>query len=104
MEELRALLSLAENQLFRVKYIDPKMPGYRAQPNQLRAGESAVQILQVYGRGSCAGTARGCGEHNAGRTGYSTPRGGAGAHRASLLGYLSLDQVVKRTLPKLSRR
>ena len=46
MEELRVLLSLAENQLFRVKYIDPKMPGYKEQPDHLRAAQSAVQILQ----------------------------------------------------------
>jgi len=46
LEELQAILTLADNQLFRVKYIDPKMPGYVSRPDELRAANSAVQILQ----------------------------------------------------------
>jgi len=46
LEELQAILTLADNQLFRVKYIDPKMPGYVSRPEELRAANSAVQILQ----------------------------------------------------------
>jgi hypothetical protein len=45
LEELQALVTLADNQLFRVKYIDPKMPGYVVQPKQLEVASSAVQIL-----------------------------------------------------------
>jgi hypothetical protein len=45
-EELQALVTLAENQFFRIKYIDPKMPGYKARPDQVQAAESAVQVLQ----------------------------------------------------------
>lgn len=45
-EELQALVTLSENQFFRLKYIDPKMPGYKAQPEELRAAQSAVQVLQ----------------------------------------------------------
>jgi len=45
LEELQALVTLADNQLFRVKYIDPKMPGYVVQPKQLEIANSAVQIL-----------------------------------------------------------
>jgi hypothetical protein len=45
-EELRALVTLSENQFFRLKYIDPKMPGYKVQPEALRVAQSAVQVLQ----------------------------------------------------------
>lgn len=45
-EELQALVTLSENQFFRLKYIDPKMPGYKAHPEELRAAQSAVQILE----------------------------------------------------------
>ena len=46
LEELQAILTLADHQLFRVKYIDPKMPGYVSRPDELRAANSAVQVLQ----------------------------------------------------------
>ena len=36
-EELQALLTLADNQFFRIKYIDPKLPGHKARPEELRA-------------------------------------------------------------------
>lgn len=45
IEELQALVTLADNQLFRVKYIDPKMPGYIIQPKELEVATSAVQTL-----------------------------------------------------------
>lgn len=45
LPELQAVVTLAENQLFRVKFIDPKMPGYKSQPEQLEACKAAVQIL-----------------------------------------------------------
>ena len=45
-EELQALVTLSENQFFRLKYIDPKMPGYKVHPEELRAAQSAVQVLQ----------------------------------------------------------
>jgi hypothetical protein len=45
LEELQALVTLADNQLFRVKYIDPKMPGYVVKPKELEVASSAVQIL-----------------------------------------------------------
>jgi hypothetical protein len=44
-EELKALATLAENQFFRMKYIDPKMPGYSIEPETFRASQSAVAIL-----------------------------------------------------------
>ena len=45
-EELQALVTLTENQFFRLKYIDPKMPGHKAHPEQLKNAQSAVQVLQ----------------------------------------------------------
>jgi len=44
-EELKALATLAENQFFRMKYIDPKIPGYRIEPDAFRASQSAVALL-----------------------------------------------------------
>jgi hypothetical protein len=44
--ELQALVTLSENQFFRLKYIDPKMPGYKTRPEALRVAQSAVQVLQ----------------------------------------------------------
>jgi hypothetical protein len=44
-EELKALATLAENQFFRMKYIDPKMPGYTIAPETFRASQSAVALL-----------------------------------------------------------
>jgi hypothetical protein len=46
LEELQALLEMVENQLFRMKFIDSKMPGYKANPERQRAAASAVAILQ----------------------------------------------------------
>ena len=44
-EELKALATLAENQFFRMRYIDPKIPGYSIEPETFRASQSAVAIL-----------------------------------------------------------
>ena len=44
-DEQQAVLTLAENQLFRVKHIDPKMPGYIVHPEELAVASSAVQVL-----------------------------------------------------------
>lgn len=45
-QELQALLKLTENQFFRIKYLDPKMPGYKSHPEELEAAHSAVHALQ----------------------------------------------------------
>lgn len=45
LDELQALVTLADNQLFRVKYIDPKMPGYVVKPKELEVASAAVQVL-----------------------------------------------------------
>ena len=45
LDEAQALLKLAENQLFRVKHIDPKIPGYIVAREELVIADSAVQVL-----------------------------------------------------------
>ena len=45
-EELRALLSMSENQIFRQKFVDPKFPGHKSQPHYLQASESAMGVLK----------------------------------------------------------
>jgi hypothetical protein len=45
-EELQVLVTLTDNQFFRMKFIDPKMPGYKAQPEKLRTAQSGVQVLK----------------------------------------------------------
>ena len=44
-EELKALTTLAENQLFRMRYVDPKIPGYTITPETFRAAQSATALL-----------------------------------------------------------
>lgn len=44
-EELQALVTLAENQFFRMKFLDPKIPGYKAKPDEMRAAQSAVATI-----------------------------------------------------------
>jgi hypothetical protein len=46
LEELQAAVTLASDQMFRVKYIDPKMPGYVSNPERLTACKAALQALQ----------------------------------------------------------
>ena len=46
LEELQAAVTLASDQMFRVKYIDPKMPGYVTNQEKLNASKSALQALQ----------------------------------------------------------
>lgn len=46
MDQLESLVTLADNQLFRMKYIDPKMPGYKTTPEDLENARGVVQVLQ----------------------------------------------------------
>jgi hypothetical protein len=46
LEEMQALLEMVENQLFRMKYIDPKIPGHTVQPEAVRAANGGVQALR----------------------------------------------------------
>ena len=46
VDEIRALLEMVENQLFRMKFIDTKMPGHKVNPEKQRVATSAVSSLQ----------------------------------------------------------
>jgi hypothetical protein len=38
---------MAENQLFRLTFIDAQFPDYRSGPNKLSAAKSAIEVLEV---------------------------------------------------------
>jgi hypothetical protein len=44
-EELIVLTTLVENQFFRMRFIDPRLPGYTIDPEVYRAAQSAVAVL-----------------------------------------------------------
>ena len=46
LEELQTLVTMADNQLFRIKYIDSRIPGNIGNPEALRMAQAAVQVLQ----------------------------------------------------------
>jgi hypothetical protein len=46
LKELETILAMADNQLFRIKYIDSKVPGHINHPEEQRAAQSVVQILK----------------------------------------------------------
>ena len=45
VEELQATTRFLEDQIFRVRFIDPKIPGNRANHEQLTAAQSALEAL-----------------------------------------------------------
>jgi len=45
-DEIQALLELVDNQLFRMKFIDSKIPGHKNNPEKLRLASSAVSRLK----------------------------------------------------------
>ena len=45
--ELELLTSLASDQLFRRDFIDPKMPGYRSNPEDVSLGKKLVERLRL---------------------------------------------------------
>jgi hypothetical protein len=47
VDQVRALLQISQNQLFRLKFLDPKMPGYKARPGELENVASAIKILEA---------------------------------------------------------
>lgn len=52
LEELTLLASLASDQLFRREFIDPKMPGYKADPAEVHLGKALVgRLRQIIGQG-----------------------------------------------------
>lgn len=52
LNELELLTSLASDQLFRREFIDPKMPGHRADSAQLSLGKSLLSRLNLLSSGS----------------------------------------------------
>ena len=47
IEELKLLASLASDQLFRRQFIDPKMPGYKQNPEEMSLGKALVARLRL---------------------------------------------------------
>lgn len=47
VEELRLLASLASDQLFRRQFIDPKMPGYKGNPEEVNLGNALVGRMRL---------------------------------------------------------
>jgi hypothetical protein len=45
--ELKLLASLVSDQLFRRQFIDPKMPGYRANPDEMALGKALLSRLRL---------------------------------------------------------
>jgi len=48
-EELDLLTALASDQLFRRQYIDPRLPGYKSNPAEVKAGKELVERLRQMG-------------------------------------------------------
>lgn len=46
LDELQALITLTENQFFRIKFLDSKMPGYKGRPAEVEAAQSAIEVLK----------------------------------------------------------
>lgn len=44
--DLRTLASLAADQLFRLEYIDVRMPGHQSDPGQIERGKALVERLR----------------------------------------------------------
>jgi hypothetical protein len=47
LEELKLLTTLASDQLFRRQFIDPKMPGYRTNSDEINLGKALVARLRL---------------------------------------------------------
>jgi hypothetical protein len=47
VKELELLTTLAADQLFRMEFIDPRMAGYRSNPQEMNLGKSLVGRLRL---------------------------------------------------------
>jgi hypothetical protein len=47
VDELRLLASLASDQLFRRQFIDPRMPGYKGNPEEVVLGKALVGRMRL---------------------------------------------------------
>jgi hypothetical protein len=45
--ELKLMASLVSDQLFRRQFIDPKMPGYRPNPDEMALGKALLSRLRL---------------------------------------------------------
>ena len=45
-QEMQAVLALADDQIFRQKFIDRKIPGYKYDQQQFESGQVGVEILR----------------------------------------------------------
>lgn len=45
-DQMRAVLSLADDQIFRLKFIDRKIPGYKYDGQKLESGVLGVEVLR----------------------------------------------------------
>jgi hypothetical protein len=43
--EVKTLAMMAENELLRMRFINPRLPGYNIDPNVFRAAQSATALL-----------------------------------------------------------
>jgi hypothetical protein len=72
-EELRLLVTLASDQLFRKEFIDPRMPGYRSNGAEISLGKALVGRLRLMVEPAGAGRAL------APRVALTKPKGSGGA-------------------------
>jgi hypothetical protein len=57
-EELKLLIGLASDQLFRRQFIDPRMPGYKSNREEVEAGKAlVVRMRQLIVDGAIGGGA-----------------------------------------------
>jgi hypothetical protein len=56
-KEIELLTSLASDQLFRREFIDPRLPGHRANPGDLSLGKQLVERLKQMTSNRVTGTA-----------------------------------------------
>ena len=47
LEELELMTTLASDQLFRREFIDPKMPGYRSNSEEMKLGKALASRLKL---------------------------------------------------------
>ncbi len=55
--ELKLLVALASDQLFRREFIDPKMPGHRSNPEEVALGKALVSRLRAAAHPTPSGSA-----------------------------------------------
>lgn len=46
-KQIELLIQLASEQLFRREFIDPKMPGHKAKPDEVRMGKEVIRSLRL---------------------------------------------------------